>query len=72
MSGDRLQGLIETLGMRYKVDPASPPSSDAGPGLYDTVVAAVLGAHTTDGSYGYGRAGTSMWGSSPDVPPEHD
>jgi AcrR family transcriptional regulator len=42
-----LQGLIEGLGMRYKVDPASvPPSSDASPGLYATVVAAVLGVLT--------------------------
>jgi AcrR family transcriptional regulator len=42
-----LQGLVEGLGMRYKVDPASvPPSSDDGPGLYATAVAAVLGVLT--------------------------
>jgi hypothetical protein len=42
-----LQGLIEGLGMRGKIDPESVlPSSEAGPGIYATVVAAVLAVLT--------------------------
>ena len=45
--GAILQGLVEGLGLRYKIDPiGAPPSSDSALDLYATTVAAVLAVLT--------------------------
>ena len=45
--GAIIQGVIEGLGLRYKIDPAAvPQSADSDPGLYATTVAALLAVLT--------------------------